>query len=142
MATLPISVSPLLGALKENPNLTEGNIRGKNLLANVNLGITTTTASPPVEPPANSSGVASPSTQSPNGKWSKEQLAEINAALTAAKSGDEQRAILAKVAQGDQNKWLALIALLVPVMLNNWKVDANQVNWWKEAVPAMSGVLT
>jgi hypothetical protein len=133
-----------------------GSGRGSStdLIAKLPVGTTTQTPDPTKPLPVPTTATPNVNAKSANVAQellSDQQLASFEkngisaekiARLKAAKSAAEQAAILNESVQQDREKWLKIIALIAPVMLNNWKVDANQVAWWKEAVPAFSGVIS
>ena len=78
--------------------------------------------------------------------------AKYNAALQTLKSPEavqylnEQITAQSKALNGQaktdfMEKWGKLLAMLIPVLINNGRVDANQVAWWKEAFPMMYGLV-
>jgi hypothetical protein len=73
--------------------------------------------------------------------YTSEQLVKLATDVSNAKTDEERDKILSSyTSQGQKNKLETLLALIIPVLLNNGKVDANQVAWWKEALPAMTGM--
>jgi hypothetical protein len=149
MAIPSVLSAALLGAAGANPSVISGpKLKDggmQNLLANVAQGGVATTAA--VEP-ANAKTVAPvlpnqiTDTQPAGGTWTAAERAEINAVLNKAVTQEEKAALFKKISQGNEDKLLALLSLLIPVALNGWRVDANQVAYWKDLVPAVKGVLT
>jgi hypothetical protein len=71
----------------------------------------------------------------------REQAIKLATDLSNAKTTEEQEKILSSyTSQGQKNKLETLLALIIPVLLNNGKVDANQVAWWEKAFPAITGM--
>lgn len=154
MAIPSVLSSALLGAVGANPGsisgpkLKDGGVQ--NLYANAAQGGSPTTAT--VEPAKVRTAApvtAAPATASPNadaqlagGSWTAAERAEINTILNKAVTQEEKAALFKKIAQGNDDKLMALLSLLIPVALNGWRVDANQVAYWKDLVPAVKGVLT
>jgi hypothetical protein len=124
------------------PSVEQSNTTQRDLRARV-LAIPPTTTGGSSIPP-NPPSLSSPQTAQDLSETSRaaaakqaEQIAELSRVDTEVKLREAK----AKLAQGDESKWLAILSLLIPVMLNGGKVNAEQVNWWKEMVPQLGAIL-
>jgi hypothetical protein len=90
--------------------------------------------------PSTTSGASSsqPDPSQSAGATQAEQAAELSRINTEL----GLREAKAKLAQGDESKWLEILSLLIPVMINGGKINAEQVDWWKKMVPALNNALT
>lgn len=125
--TSGINSLPAVNAFLGGSTAPSSNASGK-LLPNL-LAVQPTTTGGSPSPRADSVQSAAPK--------QTEQEAELGKVKTEA----DLRGAKEKLAQGDESKWLAILSLLIPVMINGGKINAEQVAWWEKMVPALSSVL-
>jgi hypothetical protein len=115
-------------ALQGGSGVSPANASGKNLYPNLLAVQPTTTGGTPSLRPDSTQSVPVKQTEQ------EAELSRINTEIGL-------REAKAKLAQGDETKWLEILSLLIPVMINRGKINAEQVDWWKKMVPALSSVL-
>lgn len=90
-------------------------------------------------PPSSTSGASSSTVVGTQPAPAKQTEQEVELSRVNTEIG--LREAKAKLAQGDESKWLEILSLIIPVMINGGKINAEQCEWWKKMVPALNSVL-